>query len=83
MTEPVVTLRDGRQVSSGSEAWRFECEARTICRVATVAQRRARLDAIEKVRGTAARDVLADEVRAIWEAERRPELERLRREGLQ
>lgn len=29
-TDVSVTLRDGRVVSSSSEAWRLECEARTI-----------------------------------------------------
>ena len=39
-----VTLRDGRVVSSSSEAWRLECEARTILR------RRDRKEYLEKVR---------------------------------
>ena len=39
-----VTLRDGRVVSSSSEAWRLECEARTILK------RRDRKEYLEKVR---------------------------------
>ena len=39
-----VTLRDGRGVSSNSEAWRLECEARTILK------RRDRKEYLEKVR---------------------------------
>jgi hypothetical protein len=39
-----VTLRDGRIVSSSSEAWRLECEARTILK------RRDRKEYLEKVR---------------------------------
>ena len=40
----LVTLRDGRVVSSSSEAWRLECEARTILK------RRDRKEYLEKVR---------------------------------
>ena len=39
-----VTLRDGRVVSASSEAWRLECEARTILR------RKDRKEYLEKVR---------------------------------
>jgi len=39
-----VTLRDGRIVSSSSEAWRLECEARTILK------RKDRKEYLEKVR---------------------------------
>ena len=39
-----VTLRDGRVVSSSSEAWRLECEARAILK------RRDRKEYLEKVR---------------------------------
>jgi len=78
LTRPVVTLRDGRKVSSWSEAWRHETEARSICHMPTMAERRLYLDRIERRRGTAARKVLEAEVRAIWDAERRPEIERLR-----
>ena len=43
-TDVLVTLRDGRVVSSSSEAWRLECEARTILK------RRDRKEYLEKVR---------------------------------
>jgi len=43
-TDVSVTLRDGRIVSSSSEAWRLECEARTILK------RRDRKEYLEKVR---------------------------------
>ena len=43
-TDVSVTLRDGRVVSSSSEAWRLECEARTILK------RRDRKEYLEKVR---------------------------------
>lgn len=75
--QPTVTLRDGRQVSSWSEEWRAECEARWVCNLPTIDQRRAHLDGVEKVRGKVARKALEAEVRAIWDAERRPEIERL------
>ena len=39
-----VTLRDGRVVCSSCEAWRLECEARTILK------RRDRKEYLEKVR---------------------------------
>jgi hypothetical protein len=39
-----MTLRDGRIVSSSSEAWRLECEARTILK------RKDRKEYLEKVR---------------------------------
>lgn len=31
--ERMVTLIDGREVSNYSEEWRFECEARTVCKM--------------------------------------------------
>ena len=40
----LVTLRNGRVVSSSSEAWRLECEARTVLK------RRDRKEYLEKVR---------------------------------
>jgi hypothetical protein len=43
-TDVSVTLRDGRIVSSSSEAWRLECEARTILK------RKDRKEYLEKVR---------------------------------
>ena len=43
-TDVLVTLRDGRIVSSNSEAWRLECEARTILK------RKDRKEYLEKVR---------------------------------
>lgn len=74
VTVRMVTLRDGRQVPSDSEEWRHECEARTICRMPTRAERRESLERIERLRGTAARLAVQAEVTAIWEAEFRPKL---------
>ena len=46
-----VTLIDGRQVDSDSEAWRHECEARAIAALPTLAQRREWLENLERRRG--------------------------------
>jgi hypothetical protein len=63
-TDVSVTLRDGRVVSSSSEAWRLECEARTILR------RQDRKEYLEKVRqkrGVDAAVELRNEMLAIKE----------------
>lgn len=63
-TDVSVTLRDGRIVSSSSEAWRLECEARTILK------RRDRKEYLEKVRqkrGVDAAVKLRNEMLAIKE----------------
>ena len=60
----LVTLRDGQVVSSISEAWRLECEARTILK------RRDRKEYLEKVRqkrGVDAAVELRNEMLAIKE----------------
>ena len=60
----LVTLRNGRVVSSSSEAWRLECEARTILK------RRDRKEYLEKVRqkrGVDAAVELRNEMLAIKE----------------
>ena len=60
----LVTLRDGQVVSSSSEAWRLECEARTILK------RRDRKEYLEKVRqkrGVDAAVELRNEMLAIKE----------------
>jgi len=59
-----VTLRDGRLVCSSCEAWRLECEARTILK------RRDRKEYLEKVRqkrGVDAAVELRNEMLAIKE----------------
>ena len=59
-----VTLRDGRVVCSSCEAWRLECEARTILK------RRDRKEYLEKVRqkrGVDAAVYLRNEMLAIKE----------------
>lgn len=68
MTAATVTLLDGREVSSSSEAWRHESEARAIAALPTLAERRAWLDDIERRRGKPAADALRDTMRALWAA---------------
>ena len=68
----MVTLIDGRQVSSYSEDWRAECEARHVLTMPTVLARREYLAAITKRRGEKAGQQLADLVRAVWAHNRKP-----------
>lgn len=61
-----VTLIDGRQVSSSSPEWRHECEARAIAALPALADRRYRLEQIEKDRGRDAADALRKTMAALW-----------------
>lgn len=70
-TRNLVTLRNGQSVCSTSEAWRHECEARTVVQMPTREARRAHLDAVERLRGAKARQQLEETARALW-AERGP-----------
>ena len=67
-----VTLVDGRQVDSDSEAWRHECEARAIAALPTLAERRAWLQSLEHRRGKADADRLRETMRLLWEARKPP-----------
>lgn len=62
----VVALVDGTQVSSYSEAWRVECEARGILSIRGMEKRQKRLENIERKRGTAAADQLRDSMLIVW-----------------
>lgn len=62
-----VTLRTGEVVSSASEAWRAECEARHVLAIPGRLARRDYLEGIRKRRGEAGYKYLADLVLAIWE----------------
>ena len=66
----IVTLIDGTEVDSASEAWRHECEARAIAALPTLADRRAWLEAVEKRRGKDEADRLRKTMTALWEAGR-------------
>jgi hypothetical protein len=67
-----VTLIDGTEVDSASEAWRAECEARHILSMRDIYSRREYLAAISKRRGDKAGNALADLVRAVWAHNRKP-----------
>lgn len=62
-----VRLLDGTEVANDSEAFRHECEARAIAKLPTLAERRAWLDDIERMRGKPAADRLRATMRALWE----------------
>lgn len=74
----LVTLHDGRQVSSYSEDWRHECEARFICNMPTRERRRAylygeldvttgqRRGGILQRRGKGEVERLEKTIRALW-----------------
>ncbi len=67
----LVRLLDGREVSSSSEHWRHECEARAIAALPTLNERRAWLEAVEKRRGKDAADRLRVTMKALWDAKTR------------
>lgn len=62
----MVTLIDGTQVDSASEAWRLECEARHVLAMPNIYTRRLYLAEVTKRRGEAGGKYLADKVRAVW-----------------
>lgn len=64
----VVTLIDGTEVDSASEAWRHECEARAIASLPTLAERRAWLESIERKRGTDEAERLRRTIGKLWES---------------
>jgi hypothetical protein len=61
-------LVDGREVSSGSEEWRHECEARYILRLPSLEQRRAWLADLERRQGKDAVDRLRQTMSELWRA---------------
>lgn len=69
--ETPVTLIDGRVVSSASEEWRHESEARMVAQRPTLAERRMYLDEVERKRGKEQADRLRATVLLLWEASRR------------
>lgn len=64
---PLVTLWDGRQVRSDSEAWRAETEARALLAIPHEA-RRELLDKIEQKRGAEARAKVQGAMREVEHA---------------
>lgn len=67
---PLVTLADGRQVSSGSMDFLLECEARKILFMGSMNERRAALTAIGLKRGESARRDLERRILDLWECEK-------------
>jgi hypothetical protein len=59
-------LHDGTEVSSHSEAWRMECEARWILKLPSLDERRAWLQGLEKRRGKTHVDQLKATMRHLW-----------------
>jgi hypothetical protein len=70
----VVRLRDGREVSSSSEEWRAECEARYVAKLPDREARRGYLSRVEAKRGADARKALERAAREIFDAEVAPVL---------
>lgn len=67
--ERLVTLIDGSQVSTNSEEWRHECEARSVCRMPGKLARRNYLAKVQEIRGLDERRALEKTIRKVWEAE--------------
>ena len=65
-----VQLHDGSTVSSYSEDWRADCEAREILAMASKSERQAYLERVEKRRGQPATDRLRAVIMRVWEARR-------------
>lgn len=61
-----VRLHDGRLVSSFSEDWRQECEARSVLDIPGMGNRQTHLAKIEQKRGKKAADGLRAVMLAIW-----------------
>lgn len=59
-------LIDGRMVSTSSEDWRAECEARYALKM-DLTRRRAFIEAVEKQRGKPAADKLRASIKAVWD----------------
>ena len=66
----MVTLATGEQVSSDSQEWKAETEARYILDLPTKQVRLDFLDKIEKRRGTEAKQDLERRIMALWQLRR-------------
>ena len=69
-TGKFVKLIDGREVDSGSEPWRHECEARHIAKLPDQAARHDYLAKVRERRGAAAGNALEELATKIYAAER-------------
>jgi hypothetical protein len=63
-----VTLADGRVVSTYSEEWRLECQARAVLNIKPLAKRQSHLDRMERNHGKKATDQLRDVMLQVWNA---------------
>lgn len=59
-------LLDGTEVTSDSEAWRHECEARQVINWPSIHKRREYLNLIGEKRGLDARKRLENTIRQLW-----------------
>lgn len=62
---------DGTVVSTHSEAWRHECEARAILQIPRLWDRQQHLARTEKLRGKKTADALKNTMLAIWDAQQK------------
>lgn len=69
-THPRVRLIDGTETCSWSEEWRAECEARAICDMPTLTQRREHMELIKRKRTEAGYVKLRTLVARLWNARR-------------
>jgi hypothetical protein len=63
---PRVTLIDGTETCSWSEAWRAETEARMVCKMRSLAERRDYLEYAKRKRGERSYAALRDLVARVW-----------------
>lgn len=67
-THPRITLVDGTETCTWSEAWRAECEARHVCDLPTIFDRRSYLVKIQHKRGDQAWLQLRAAVAEVWKS---------------
>ena len=65
-THQRVTLADGTETCTWSEAWRHECEARQVCDLPTIFERREYLVKIQQRRGDQAWLQLRATISVLW-----------------
>lgn len=70
VADGMATLIDGRQVSSASEEWRHECEARHVASMPLEIDRQAYIEAVMQRRGAAAGTALAVLTRRLLASQR-------------
>jgi hypothetical protein len=63
----LVRLIDGSEVSSDSEEYRHECEARAIAALPSTLERRTWIEDIERRRGVIAASLLRQTIAQLWE----------------